>query len=246
MLLLVAGAVVAFLVLGGGGTPVNVSEALQRFRADQKSGRPVGGLLPEAGVYTYATTGSESLDIPGFSRTFPDRTSVIVSSKSCGVDMSWVPLAEHVESLVVCPGESASVAVQSSTVYEEFAGISTTDTVECPPSTYMRPPELSSRESWSTTCTTQGGKVRAVGQVLGLGTVKVGSRSVPSVHTRLTYYYSGTQTGVSPADYWLSLDGSLLLREVETADVSQGSSPVGSVRYRESLTLSLLSTTPLR
>jgi hypothetical protein len=233
------------LLLGSGGTPVNVAEAVRAFREKGSSAPRPGLAVP--GVYVYGTTGSERVSFLGLSRTYPERTPMTYSNGSCGIDISWDPFREHVEAFTLCPGPGGALDMTSSRTTEEVGGISSVDTIECGPGSYLRPPGAAAGQTWGSTCHDQAGsEVRLAGRVIGFGDLSVGGKPVPSVHTRATLYYSDSEQGSAPGDYWFALRGALILREVESADISEGSSPLGSVRYHESLTLSLLSTEPHR
>jgi hypothetical protein len=84
------------------------------------------------------------------------------------------------------------------------------------------------------------------GQVIGNALVDVGAGKEPALHTRLTLSFSGSQSGTNPNNYWVSLQNGLILRQLETVDVSQNTGPLGSVRYTEQMAITLDSVTPAR
>jgi len=227
------------------GTQIDIRQALLQYRQNQQAERATGStLLPPSGVYRYRTSGSEHLDFGGISRAFPDTTEMIVTDARCAT-LVWEPLEQHKEEMVECPLQGGILSMTSALTYEEIAGIQTTNLIRCPSDAYLVPPP-SVGEGWHATCHATGQKIALSGQVLGASSVDVGGRAEPALHTRLTLVFSGSETGTNPADYWVSLQNGLILREQETVDVSQEAGPLGSVRYTEQMAITLSSVTPVR
>ncbi len=234
-----------FFVIRSTGNPLSQRQALQMFRRSQGTGRTGdSGRSPSPGVYRYLTEGSEHLSI-GINRAFPAMTSMVVTDGTC-THMEWVPLQEHEEGLVTCPGRDGSVVVTSTSSTEVVAGITTHTTISCPPSAYFLPPDPSVGERWQATCRSAGHPVDLKGQIVGPSTVEVARRPTPALHTRLDFTFVGPETGSNPNDYWIDANSGLVLRQVETVAIAQQAGPLGSVRYGESLSIVLQSTTPLR
>ncbi len=116
----------------------------------------------------------------------------------------------------------------------------------CPATTYIVPPHPVIGERWSSTCHQSGSGVRVDGVVIGPSHVTVGTQSVPAIHTRFTMHFSGSEQGVSPTDVWMSPEGGLILRQHETVSVAEGSTPLGSVHYSETMDITLRSLVPKR
>ena len=84
-------------------SPVGIREALRMYRREQ-TGKMMSSLrtkLPAPGVYTYRTSGGESLNLVGVARSFPSSTSMIVADGRCAT-VSWVPITQHTEATTVC------------------------------------------------------------------------------------------------------------------------------------------------
>lgn len=111
---------------------------------------------------------------------------------------------------------------------------------------YFVPSHPSVGERWRTMCHSPGQKVILAGHVIGTAPVEVGGRMVAALHTRLTLFFSGSEKGTNPNDYWVSLPIGLILRQRERVDMSQRAGPLGSVRYTEKLAITLSSVTPIR
>lgn len=234
-----------YLVLRSPGTQVGLRQALRLYR----QGQPDGGVgtstrLPPSGVYRYRTSGSEQLSVGGINRAFPGTTQMIVTGSTCAT-VRWEPLVQHTEATVVCPAARGALTMSTALSDESIAGTQTDEVIACPPDTYFVPPDPVPGLRWSATCHTAGRPVPLTGQVLGRSSVTVGGRSLPAIHTRLTFTFSGAETGTNPTDYWIEPGDGLILRQHETVDVSQQDGPLGRVRYHESMDATLESTTPV-
>jgi hypothetical protein len=234
-----------FFEIRSPGTSVDLRQALRLFRENQRSELTGTGDLPTPGVYQYRTSGGEQLSMGGISRGFPAETDMIVTDAGC-VTMKWEPLVQHMEGLVACPGDDGALTFTSSLSYEQIAGTSTTSVIRCPRGMYFVPPRPTVGERWRTTCHSPGQNVVFSGSVVGLTSVDVGGQKVPALHTRITLFFSGAQSGTNPNNYWVSLRNGLILRQSETVDVTQKAGPLGSVRYTEQMAITLASTSPVR
>ena len=121
-------------------SPVGFREALRIYRREQ-TGKMMSSLrtrLPTPGVYTYRTSGGESLNLVGVARSFPSSTSMIVADGHCAT-VSWVPITQHTETTSVCNAPNGALTVPKLVTDESIAGSTTTSTLHCPASTYLFP-----------------------------------------------------------------------------------------------------------
>lgn len=246
VILLAAGALSFwFVVLRSVGSPVDLRDALRLYR-NQGGTRDVAGAgLPQPGVYQYRTSGGEQLSLAGIHRSFPSLTNMIVTEGPCAT-VQWQALQQHVEQIVECSQPDGALSLSSATTTEQIAAVSSTTVVDCPEDTFIVPAHPRVGQRWSSSCH-QGRSVVAVrGQVIGSAPVTVGTRSVAAVHTRLTMYFSGSEHGACPTDVWIAPADGLILRQRETASITQASGPLGSVRYSETMNVALQSLVPVR
>jgi hypothetical protein len=232
-----------FFVLRSPATPFGVRQAVALYRQRQHG---TGGdpLLPAAGVYRYRTTGTEALSI-GVSRTFPSTTAMVVTVGVCA-DLVWEPFVQHVEGMTECPTADGGLRISGTSTVEAVAGVRTTSVVRCPGDAYLVPPDLGPGGRWSAACRSPGEEVALSGRYVGVTSVPVGGRPVPVVHVRVDVTYAGAVSGDSPTDYWVTWPGGVVVRQQETAELSQRSGPLGSVRYTERASLELDSLVPER
>ncbi len=105
-----AGGTAWALVFRTVSSPVGLREALRIYRREQtdKMLTTLRNHLPAPGVYTYRTTGGESLSLMGVARSFPSTTSMIVEDGNCAT-VNWVPITQHTETITECPGADGAL-----------------------------------------------------------------------------------------------------------------------------------------
>jgi hypothetical protein len=235
-----------FFALRSPGTQIDLRHALRLYRQTQQAtGSGDSPHLPPSGVYRYWTSGGEQLSLGGISRSFPAVTQMIVNESNCAT-VRWEPFEEHVEGLVECPVAHHGLVMTSALSDEQIAGIRTAEVIRCPTSAYLVPPNPTTGERWDAVCHAPSQRVGLAGEIVGMSSVRVGRRSVPALHTRLTLSFSGSELGANPTDYWISPQDGLILRQRETVDVAQQAGPLGAVRFTERMAIALASVTPAR
>ena len=239
-----AGGTAWALVFRTVSSPVGLREALRIYRREQ-TGKVLASLrnrLPAPGVYTYRTTGGESLNLVGVSRSFPSSTSMIVADGRCAT-VSWVPIEQHTEATTVCNAPNGALTIPKLVTDESIAGSTTTSTITCPASTYLWPSSALPGQRWHATCTldSPAEKVVMAGRDLGPSTMVVGGRAVSVEHTRLLFTFAGNQHGTNPTDFWIVPSTGLIVRELETVAMTQS-----GVHYTENMETTLTALTPAR
>jgi hypothetical protein len=237
-----AGGTAWALVFRTVSSPVGLREALRMYRREQteKVLSTLRNHLPAPGVYTYRTSGGESLSLMGMARSFPSTTSMIVEDGGCAT-VSWVPITQHTETTTECADATGGFRVPRLVTTESIANTNTTSTVECPATAYLLPPGATAGDKWAATCTLQSPaeKVMLAGQALGQSTMRVAGHSVTVEHTRFTLNFDGSQSGTNPTDFWIVPSTGLVVREKEEVGVTSG-----GVRYSENMVSTLTSLNP--
>jgi hypothetical protein len=234
-----------FVVLRSVGNPVDLRDALRLYRTQVGTQDGAGAGLPQPGVYQYRTSGGEQLNVAGIHRAFPSLTNMIVTDGPCAT-VQWQALQQHVEQMVECPQPDGSLSLSSATTTEQIATNSTTTVIDCPKDTFIIPAQPHVGQRWSSSCHQDHSVVAVKGRVIGATTMTVGTRSVTAIHTRFTMYFSGSERGVCPTDVWIDPADGLILRQRETASITQASGPLGSIRYSETMNVALRSLVPRR
>lgn len=199
---------------------------------------------PAPGVYSYATSGSERIDLAGASHTYPEETYAIVRrGDGCRWSVEHRVIEEHVDLREMCTtADDVSLLVDERHV--TFFGQTDGVRYVCdPPASFgMRSPEGSRAEG---TCVGDDGdtEVAYVGQVLGTEVIDVGGVDVEAVRVHIDFTMTGTVRGTATADRWLHPETGLDLRLDRTTD-TRARSAWGDIRYQEQASFRLLSLTP--
>ncbi len=253
VLVLLAGGA-TYLLLRDKATPVDVDEAVDRYRAEQgttpetsqappRTTPAAGADLPAEGVYVYETDGSERIDILGGStHDYPAETTVTIRHTNCGLRQRWSPLEERWDQEQVCTSEAGRER-RALRTHHEFFGISDDQDFSCPAGYVLLPvlPEVGER--WSTTCDAGDTVLTGSGEVVGFENRDVGGTVVETVHVRITEQAAGSDVGPSSDDYWWRTSDGLLIARASKVD-TRSDSPVGTAAYTEGFTLRLTSLTP--
>ena len=200
--------------------------------------------LPAEGVYSYATTGGDRINIAGASHQYPEVTHAILRhTGGCGWSVEHRVLEEHVDIHDRCSAPDA-VSVVADGRDVEFFGQRDGLMYHC------NPP---ARTLWNTpmgavstgTCSTEDGDSDAdyVGTYVGLETLDVGGTPVETAHVHLEFEMTGSARGTSTVDFWLHPETGLIVREERVVD-TYARAVWGDVRYQEEATFHLLSLTP--
>lgn len=195
------------------------------------------------GVYTFETTGWETVDAVGVARhDYPELTTYTIWDDVCGQRMRWAPLNERWDEVTTCFADGGE-AMHRFVTFHEFFGQADRQTYECEPRSWILPPSLAPGTTWDATCETDGTVQRGVGQVIGVETLEVQGQPVETVHVRFESELTGNTNGTGTTDTWSRLADGLLIRQ-ESTSKSHSNSAFGGVNYREEYTLHLASLEP--
>ncbi len=225
--------------------PVPIGEAVTAFRAAPAGGAATAAGLPPAGVYVYATAGSERVDaLTGETHRYPARTAVTVAGAACGFVETWSPIRGRSAAATICRGGGG--LVQRRLVDRHtFLGVAATRAYRCAPASWELPPRPHPGFAWASRCVSKEIRTASRGRVVGLERIAVAGRAVPAVHLRIAYRQAGESRGAGVRDVWRRRSDGLLLRLVaQERDVT--GSPVGDVTYREQDRLALVALEPRR
>lgn len=230
---------------GGVSAPTNsASERVQaRVTTEVTTGAGVRP-LPNEGVYVYATTGGDEVDVLGGSRhTYPAETTITVRHAGCGLIERWDALEERWDERESCR-TSQGDSLKRMTSFHEFFGRTDQRTLVCQGFTY--PAGFDPGSSWTTNCASDNTKAVTKLTAVGWEDVVVAGRAVRTMHVHAETRVTGEQDGSSMRDVWGSADSGIVVRERVTL-TSYSNQPVfGRTRYYESYEVRLTSLEPRR
>jgi hypothetical protein len=220
---------------------VRARSAVQRVATEASDG---GRPLPAEGVYRYATTGGDEVDVLGGSRhAYPAETTITISHGGCGLVERWDALEERWDERESCR-TPAGQTLKRMTAFHEFFGHADRRTLHC--SGYTYPAGFDPGSSWTTTCASDNTKATTTLTAVGWEDLEVDGVGVRTMHVNAKTTVHGEQEGTSERDVWGSADFGLVVRERVTL-TSYSTQPVfGRTRYHESYDLQLASLEPRR
>ena len=216
-----------------------VQDALRRFRQGDRQARALEG------VYSAATTGTESVDALGGARhRYPATTSLTALRTGCGLALEWRPLQDRADTWTLC-STPAGIELASSSEQHRFFFQSDTTTYRCSGALLL--PADAGTPSAPRPFSCQAAKARLDGTAVSLGrvTLSVAGRSVVAEHVRTIATVSGQNQGTERTDWWLDTRTGLPVR-VLLANRTSRKTIVGQAHYREDADLRLASLEPRR
>ena len=270
LVVVATGALVAYLVFRESTTPVDVNEAVSDFRREESSiaaattavvattttpgttpapttstaPRP-GSELPAVGVYTYATSGSESLDaLGGRSHRYPDVSTITVTHDECGWVQRWQPLRERWDATTFCPSRRG-MEIRTDINHHQFFGIDDTREFGCDSGDLYYPARANPGRTWTARCTFDEIDVVRNGTIVGTRDAEVDGTPVTVLEFEVHDDITGASNGSTDRTIQVVPDTGLLVGVELTTDV-QNDSPIGDVHYQEHYELRLTSLEPRR
>jgi hypothetical protein len=240
----------AYVMSRDSATPVDVADAVDRYR-DEGSGAagssttttPAGPSLPAAGVYVYTTEGAEHLDVlGGATHGYPVRTTLTITATDCGLRQRWTPIEERWDEEELCLTDSG-LERQTLHTHHEFFTMADDQDFVCQDGYIVLPADPAVGDTWTTDCQADSVHITGTGRVVGFEEREVAGTPIETVHVRIDETATGSSTGPSSDDYWLRTTDGLLI-ERATVVQSRSDSPVGKVQYEERFSLRLTSLTP--
>lgn len=208
--------------------PVPHGSALSKFRVADK--HPAG----YEGVYTYETTGKESVTVlTGATHQYPATTTITVIRKGCGVQLQWEALEGRSTTWTLCTVHGA-VTVRA--IHETHSFFNRTDHTNY----------TCTQTETHFTCTSPKGDESGDVTPLGESAVNVGGVLSVALIVRTVATVTGKSHGIETTTWWLAPRTLLPLRIVAASRTSRKQPLLGTVQYREDAKLVLLSRTPSR
>lgn len=226
--------------------PSPTSRPVPTTRPSSPPPAPPGPLrAPTAGVYVFASSGYESVDIAGGRREMPDETPFTLQTTAAGFSTRLQPYTQHVD-LREFSHEGAGIHLERWYMERTFFGQTVAQDYRCsgdqPAWTRNAAPgdQTRLRCAWD-----QRADLEGTSTLQGYEDVALGDgdsvRGVP--HLVVDATLTGDVEGHSRLDLWLHPETGQVLREIRDIQVDTPS-PFGRVRYREATEFHLWSLTP--
>jgi len=240
--LVIAGAATWVIGFRDTAEPVSVDDAVASFRTTTEPDPGASSPIPE-GVYVYATDGFEETDaLTGVTHRYPRRSTITVVGMGCGVSLTWRVLKGRSTEWIYCSApEGFDVAVQDER--HTFFGRTERTTYVCE-DTPIRPAVVPF-DPWPVSCTTGTTDESGSGEFVRTERLVIGGKPILAERWRKTSTFRGSIRGTARHDLWFDPATGVPVRIVMVSR-TQNDSPVGDVRYDESVTLRLLSLEPRR
>jgi hypothetical protein len=214
------------------------------MRPPPRPSRPQQEARPAQGVYAYATTGSEEVDVlGGSSHTYPDTTYVTLRHSACGFDVRWQPLEERWDDTSLCASDGRT-EIRRYTMYHEFFQRGVEERFDCEPGA-MRVFDRSAAAgaTWMGRCEGEQSRIDMAVRVVGAETLDVGGTPVQAVRMHYDGRMSGANNGTQVQERWIDPRTALLLRMTSVVE-GVVTSPLGQSNYAERYELRLTSLQP--
>jgi hypothetical protein len=220
----------AFVAWPRGGTPVTRTEALAdlRDRTGAERERPQSAGIPASGVYTYSSTGRETVKLgPLPTEARPYAKTMYVTVVDSVEPECWVTtlnlLDQHTEDTTYCADGDGRLRIAEHRKHQQVGALKPTATMTCDPDLISRPKATSSELACSLTLSTGPLDVHAslagTSRVTRNASVPVDGRDVAAVLVDLRYTVTGDLTGSWRERLWLADDDWLPLRIERALDL---------------------------
>lgn len=198
--------------------------------------------LPGLGVYVYATSGYDEVDVlTGARHQYPQTTTITVTPHGCGVRLRWDVAEERWDSWDWCL-EGDGIQVTGLTSFHQFFGVAGQNDYVCTGD--PRPLDAEPGTVWETLCRSGDSDTSAYrGMVVGTESLVVGGTPVDALHVRVEVTVSGVSTGAHTVEGWYRTTDGLPLRETVAIDTEQ-STAIGATSFVERSLIELTSLTP--
>lgn len=197
------------------------------------------------GVYSYNTTGTESVGVPGASpHTYPATTTMTVRKTACGTDQRWDALQERWDSFSFCrDANGLGLLLTKETLHHEFLHQVDEKHFVCTGGASYRPASDAVGTQTSGRCADGDAVAVMTTKNVAIETIQVGNDAVAAMHVRIDESLEGSFNGHRTVESWYAMSDDVLVRRTTQTD-TETDSTIGRTRYQEQATLQLASLTP--
>lgn len=198
--------------------------------------------LAPPGVYTYATSGGEDLDVLGGAHhDYPDRTTITITPTECGERLRWDALEERWDEMDTC-ATPAGETLTATRQHHEFFDQTDQREYLCDGGV-VRPAADAPGTTWRTTCADSDTQISIDSNIVGVESILVGDVTVETTHLQAVSTITGSVRGTARNDVWARRSDGLIVRRIFDVE-SETDSPVGIAHYQEHYQIDLTSLEP--
>lgn len=200
--------------------------------------------IPEEGVYTYATSGRESLEGPlSESHTYPKESAVTITRTPCGFTWRWDVFERRSDVSEWCWTDAGLIETNTSTDHIFFKVHDKREFLCTPPAIVL--PKVTPPSGPLPGAVCEGGDTVNTKTVeyIGRETLSIGGVEVDAIVMKNTDAAGNKSTGASTVTMWLRPSDGLVVKMHRQADIGNDSI-IGKIHYVEDITLVLTSLTP--
>jgi hypothetical protein len=204
-----------------------------------------GSELLASGVYTYRTTGRESIDaLGGRSHRYPEVSTITVTHEGCGAIVNWRPLQERWDATTLCPS-AGGLELRTDANHHEFFGITDEREFVCERGALLYPATTTPGVTWTARCSSGDVDVVRRGTILGTSEVQVGGSALTVLDFEVNDEISGASEGTTERTIRVVPATGLVVEQELVTDV-RNDSPIGDVHYTERYSIRLTALAPRR
>ena len=201
---------------------------------------------PAPGVYSYRTTGGESISVASSSHQYPSETYATVQLlDGCNWEIRNEVIKEHMDRRVMC-SRTAELAQMLQEREVEFFGQRDGMVLHCTPPDVMAKTGDTPGTVHESTCSDGQTSAKLRGIFTGIEDMNVGSQPTKAIHVSVDGNFTGKATGSSHDELWFAPDTGMTLRWDRTVDTVADASFGAKVRYQEKASFVLESLVPQR
>ncbi len=225
---------------------VDTKEAAELVGDEGGSADVEAGDRPEAGTYTYAGRGTESVSaLGGSSHEFPDEINVVVQldeDDDCAWTANVVYVEQHIEERRYCT-ENGTMVDRGFTRKIEFFNQLQETTFTCGDDAERLRTDAKEGDTWTWTCENGTASTSEyTARSLGTETLTVGGEQVETYRTRVTSKQTGETVGSDTSEFWLDETG-LIVKFTAKLKVDT-ESVLGKTTFQEDIAYALTSLVP--
>jgi hypothetical protein len=225
--------------------PTQAASSVPRSASRAQNAGPKPYVLPPEGVYTYRTSGGESVSIAGAHHDYPsESTATVRHLGGCRWHVEFNVIEEHKDILDLCSRTDEFSQSSQARWVSFFGKRDGQEFTFSPPALVSDATEPVGARSEATGKGDQRGDVHLVRTYLGRESISIDGRTVETVRLHIAGTATGKQRGSSVDDLWLDPMSGMPIRWERSVDAIADATFGARVHYKENAKFNLVSLRP--